>query len=346
MPTDDLIHITATRSGGIVSAPFWIDRHAVPPRALNACIEAGQCQGNLLEYVGSSHVRVSWSEASAYCQWRGARLPTNLELVQAEPSLPLYYGAIAWAADIDSTHPDRRLMQHLSSFRPRWWIGAQWPPPGLDARSELATRDGAIYCARSATLVALQSPLVFIPAGIKVLSSCPENEPCAARERRVVHAFLLDRMEVSNSDYAGCVEDGACAASPYVFSREEPDVPALVQWGGAVAYCKWRGARLPTAIEWESVARGGGDRLYPWGNERLERCADVTDRDCGNRIPVGSGALDVTKDGVRDMAGGADEWVSETYFGQARGRSREGVAAFRTTKPETWLGLRCARDLD
>jgi len=190
--------------------------------------------------------------------------------------------------------------------------------------------------------------------------------------------FYIERYEVTNANYAMCVEAGACAppertgSNPrhsYFADRRYANCPVVyVTWEDARTYCAWVDARLPTAAEWEKAARGTDGRWWPWGNWAPTNEANfrhpgqsaATEEDTvlvgGDLAPVGSYPADSSPYGAMDMAGNAMEWV-DAWYGPGKHEIRGGSwntgsfalrAAGRTGREPGALyfdvGFRCARD--
>ena len=97
-------------------------------------------------------------------------------------------------------------------------------------------------------------------------------------------AFYMDTVDVTNADFAEFTR----AERSWQPSRADPsshngrylehwidgnppdellDHPVtFVTWASAVAYCQWRGGRLPTEPEYEWAAQDPDGGAYPWGN--------------------------------------------------------------------------------
>lgn len=185
-------------------------------------------------------------------------------------------------------------------------------------------------------------PVVFIPGGIFNMGSDanPSEQPIHPVR---LSPYYIDRHEVTNLDWAACVTAGGCQppgattgfdGQPYYGVNTFDAYPVIfVSWFSADAYCRWRGARLPSEAEWEMAARwtpsDSSVTVYPWGNEwdpaRLNSC----DASCLNTAsgfqdssyddgwpqmaPVGNFTGDVSPTGVQDMGGNVSEWVADWY---------------------------------
>ena len=173
-----------------------------------------------------------------------------------------------------------------------------------------------------------------VPAGYFQMGCAAQNTGCSNDERPVhlvyIDGFYIDKYEVTNGRYVGCVAAGACSLPHQLSSDTRPsyfDSPAFaeypviaVSWDQANAFCQWEHKRLPTEAEWEKAARGASDsRMYPWGDQSPDCTLANFDRE-GSRGPCvgdtsGKGAYPRGESpyGALDMAGNVWEWVGDWY---------------------------------
>lgn len=231
----------------------------------------------------------------------------------------------------------------LPSARAASRLAAPAPDPfGTRPPEERALTGGVVTLRQPASL------MIRVPASVFEMGSTAEDvldavtdcarEPLGGRcreemfsdemprHRVTLSSFWLDRTEVSVKEYARCVALRRCRAIPFDLGGKRFDVPShpvsLVRHADARAYCRFRGARLPTEAEFERAARGPRGRRYPWGNLYNTRVAnhgrlglDTTDARDGfaEHAPVGSFPSGRTPEGFLDLAGNVSEWVSDRY---------------------------------
>ncbi len=196
--------------------------------------------------------------------------------------------------------------------------------------------------------------------------ACPEDWAEAESPQHTVtlDAFWIDQTEVTNAQFATFLnergnqteggatwlelEDEDClieqVSGAYRPRRGHDNHPVIeVSWYGALAYCEWAGARLPTEAEWEYAARGPQGLVYPWGDAfdcSRGNFDDETQKDdyvvpggegCDGyerTAAVGSFKTGASWCGALDMAGNVWEWVADWYgkYPSAPGTNPTGPA--------------------
>ena len=175
-------------------------------------------------------------------------------------------------------------------------------------------------------------PMVLVPAGSFQMGSEEGEEDERPVHKVFLDDYYIDKYEVTNANYAQCVDAGACEPPRIVESNEQKfyygnskfaDYPVIwVTWEKAHTYCNWRNGRLPTEAEWEKAARGGLEgKLFPWGDElpicktgAINGARFYNGIECtGGADPLPVGSYSPNGYGIYDMAGNVWEWMADFY---------------------------------
>jgi toxoflavin biosynthesis protein ToxD len=183
--------------------------------------------------------------------------------------------------------------------------------------------------------------LVELPAGRYVIGEPGEERAVA------VGSVLLGRWPVVNAHLKEFTADTGRRLPPALVAKlDDPqlaDHPATdLTLADAEAFCGWaslrlgRRVRLPTAHEWEALARGTDARPWPWGavfDESRCACAEAA---TGWTVPVTAHPEGASPFGAEQLAGNVWEWVAD--------RTPDGWGVVRGgSYLDTGWGLRASR---
>ena len=122
----------------------------------------------------------------------------------------------------------------------------------------------------------------------------------------MLRAYMIDKYEVTNSEYMKCFAEGVCNPNdlhetrPNDFNKVKQPV-VFVSWYDAKAFCVWRGGSLPTEAQWERAANGSN----PGGAHFKKPYNSGSTTDVGGQQP--------NSNGLFDMMGNVYEWTLDWY---------------------------------
>ena len=170
-----------------------------------------------------------------------------------------------------------------------------------------------------------------VEAGTYTIGSA-DDDPDAKADEKPQHQVTFDapfwiaRYPVTNDQWQLWVGDGGGKAS-YAANDTNLNIPNQpvvgVSWDMCNDFCAWLcqwldvEVRLPSEHEWESAARGGDSRRYPWGPEWIaDHAATAEDRETRGAqytVPIGCYPAGAAPCGALDMAGNVWEWTASVW---------------------------------
>lgn len=184
---------------------------------------------------------------------------------------------------------------------------------------------------------------VKIPAGSFPMGSNPLIDPLAFENERwsdsrrqgmvELPLFYILRYEVTLEQYQAFLLATNYRVDSNTLTSPLQHPVTFVSWPDALAYARWleRQMReselvplqlrellqngwqitLPNEAQWEKAAKGGENRIYPWGNQVLPDRANYSG---SGTARVGSYACPECSYGLHDMSGNVWEWTRSPYL--------------------------------
>lgn len=174
--------------------------------------------------------------------------------------------------------------------------------------------------------------MVLVPPGCFTMGNAEQFDEEPVSIQCFEEPFWIDQTEVTNAAFGsvGCTEWSSTPNQPR----------NCVSWFEARNFCESRGGRLPTEAEWEYVARGPDNLIYPWGNSFLAENVVYSQNSGGASAVVGSRPLGASWVGAYDMAGNVGEWTNSLFqnYPYDRNDGRESIADTRQETSRVWRG--------
>ncbi len=163
--------------------------------------------------------------------------------------------------------------------------------------------------------------MLFVPGGWVSV------ETSAGKRKLWIEPFFADRCEVTVAQYAKFVQ-AAQASEEWrakmklltpitrgVASLNQDDMPVTgVTFAAAEACAAWRGARLPTLLQWLRLSAGDDERAYPCGAACKGINLKGADDGWETLAPAAAMEADVGPFGHVGLAGNVREWTA-TWIG-------------------------------